>query len=335
MEALIVNDKHHMWLESLEAQACLQFMTPTKSSVAKQLRHISLDALRGYESAARLLSFTRAAEELSLTQSAISKQIRSMEEVLSCQLFVRGARQLQLTSEGEVVLQGVQQALNALESSIGRLMPGHIETVTLTAWPSFVSMWLVPRLIRFRQIAPDVNVIIDSSEGVSNLEREGYDLAVRLPVDPLASPLARRLGTEEAFLVASPEVAESIKTPEDLLAQTLIVYDPGRSRFPWMSWSEWLARLGLGHGLGKKTVQFTQYDHAIQAAVQGGGVAIGRTPSIMSALREGRLQIVFPQHRIVGLHYYVVFAEQSLANAAVQLLAEWIQQELAAEAVQF
>lgn len=307
-------------------------MTPTKSSVARQLRHLSLDALRGYESSARLLSFTQAAEELSLTQSAISKQIRSMEEVLSCQLFVRGSRQLQLTEEGKVVLQGVQQALNALESSIGRLLSEHVETVTLTAWPSFVSMWLVPRLTRFRQVAPDVNVIIDSSEGVSNLEREGYDLAIRLPLDPLASPLARRLGTEEAFLVASPEVAAQIRKPVDLLSQTLIIYGPGRSRFPWMAWSEWLTRLGLEHRLGQKTVQFTQYDHAIQAAVQGGGVAIGRTPSITRTLREGRLQVVFPEHRIVGLHYYLVFAEQSVANPAVQRLAQWIEQELAAEA---
>lgn len=197
---------------------------------------------------------------------------------------------------------------------------------------SHVSMWLVPRLTRFRQVAPDVNVIIDSSEGVSNLEREGYDLAIRLPLDPLASPLARRLGTEEAFLVASPEVAAQIRKPVDLLSQTLIIYGPGRSRFPWMAWSEWLTRLGLEHRLGQKTVQFTQYDHAIQAAVQGGGVAIGRTPSITRTLREGRLQVVFPEHRIVGLHHYLVFAEQSVANPAVQRLAQWIEQELAAEA---
>jgi len=265
------------WLESSEPQACPKFMTPAKSSVAKQLRHLSLDALRGYESAARLLSFTQAAEELSLTQSAVSKQIRLMEEVLSCQLFVRGSRQLQLTEEGKVVLHGVQQALGALEASIGRLLSESMETVTITAWPSFVSMWLIPRLTRFRQASPNVNVVIDASEGISNLERDGYDLAIRLPSDPMVSPLAKRLGTEEAFLVAKPEVAAQIAKPEDLLRQTLLIYGPERSRFPWMAWSEWFHRLGLEHPLGLKTVQFTQYEHAILAAAQGGGVAIGRT----------------------------------------------------------
>lgn len=316
------------WLETSEDQTCHEFMTPNRSSVAKQLRHLSLDALRGYESAARLLSFTLAAEELSLTQSAISKQVRSMEEVLACQLFVRGPRQLQLTEEGKVVLQGVQQAIGALETSIGRLLSTESDTVTLTAWPSFVSMWLIPRLSQFRAIEPTINVVIDSSEGLTNLEREGYDLALRLPVDPLASPLAKRLGTEEAFLVASPSVAAQVQRPEDLLAQTLIVYGPAQTRFPWMAWSQWLSRLGLEQRLGMRTLQFTRYDDAINAAVQSGGVAIGRTPSINRKLADGSLVVLFPAHRVTGLHYYMVLSEQSVANPAVQKLARWIEDEL-------
>lgn len=308
-------------------------MLNVRSAVARQLRHISLDALRGYESAARLQSFTLAAEELSLTQSAISKQIRSLEEVLSCQLFVRGARQLQLTQEGQIVLQGAQQALNALESTVGRLLPEGKETVVLTAWPSFVSMWLIPRLNAFRQFAPEVNVLIDSSESISSLERDGYDLAIRLPVDPLASPLAKRLGTEEAFLVASPEVAARLSKPEDLLEQTLLIYGDPRRRFPWMAWSDWFSRLGLDQPMAPRSIQFSQYDHAIAAAVQGSGVAIGRTPSVLSSLQCGKLQIVFPEHRIAGLHYYMLYSEQAVANRSVQKLANWIESELASEAI--
>lgn len=307
-------------------------MLNVRTSVARQLRHLSMDALRGYESAARLQSFTLAAEELSLTQSAISKQIRSLEEVLACQLFVRGARQLQLTPEGKVVLQGVQQALSALEASIGRLLQEGKETVVLTAWPSFVSMWLLPRLGKFREVDPEVNVLIDSSESLASLERDGYDLAIRLPADPLASPHAKRLGTEQAFLVASPEVASKIHRPQDLLEQTLLVYGDPRGRFPWMAWSEWFSRLGLDHPMGMKSVQFSQYDHAIGAAVQGAGVAIGRTPSVTSSLKKGKLKIVYPEHRIAGLHYYMLFSEQSVANKSVLKLADWIESELSNEA---
>jgi len=315
-----------------EPHICPDFMLNVRSSVARQLRHISLDALRGYESAARLQSFTLAAEELSLTQSAISKQIRALEEALACQLFVRGARQLQLTQEGQVVLQGAQQALNALEATVGRLLPGGKETVVLTAWPSFVSMWLIPRLNIFREVAPDVNVLIDSSESLASLERDGYDLAIRLPVDPLASPLAKRLGTEEAFLVANPEIAEKIRNPVDLLDQTLLIYGDHRRRFPWMAWSEWFARLGLDQPLAPKSIQFSQYDHAIGAAMQGSGVAIGRTPSVLSSLYEGKLKVVFPEHRIAGLHYYLLYSEQAAANRSVQTLAAWIESELTSEA---
>ncbi len=305
-------------------------MMNTHPSITRQLRQLSLDALRGYESAARLRSFTLAADELALTQSAISKQVRSIEEVLGCQLFVRGSRQLGLTQEGRIVLQGVQQAIQALNASIGALVAEGKETVVLTAWPSFVSMWLMPRLNRLRAVAPDINLVIDSSEAITGPERGGYDLALRLPVDPLTSPLARRLGTEEAFLVASPPVAARVREPRDLLQQTLLVYGDPRHRFPWMAWSEWFDRLGLRQPIGLRTLQFSQYDHAIGAALQGCGVAIGRTPSASSSLAGGHLQRVLPDHRIAGLHYYLLFSEASADKRSVRQLADWIEAELGA-----
>jgi LysR family transcriptional regulator, glycine cleavage system transcriptional activator len=307
-------------------------MTHAQASVARQLRQLSLDALRGYESAARLQSFTLAADELSLTQSAISKQIRSIEEVLGCQLFVRGSRKLRLTQEGRVVLQGVQQAIHALNTSIGSLATEGKETVVLTAWPSFVSMWLMPRLNRLRAAAPDINLVIDSSETMTSPERDGYDLAVRLPSDPLTSPLARRLGTEEAFLVASPQLAPCVREPRDLLQQTLLIYGDARQRFPWMAWSEWFDRLGLRQPMGLRSLQFSQYDHAIGAAVHGCGIAIGRTPSVLSSLASGQLRPVLPEHRIAGLHYYLLMSENAADKPSARQVADWIESELQAPA---
>ncbi|MBW8720555.1 MAG: LysR family transcriptional regulator, partial [Polaromonas sp.] len=247
-------------------------------SSSHALRAMSLDAIRGFESAARHLSFTTAAEELCITQSAVSKQIKSLEDALGTALFLRGGKGLSLTAEGRQLFEAARASLAQLASAVDRLLAVDRVSVSVTTTPSFAALWLAPKLAQFQQLEPAIDVRVDASEVRVNLEREGMDLAVRLypvqPGDEGPPPLLQ----EQALLVAAPGVAARIHTAADILATPLLVYYDPTTRFPWMSWPDWYERLGLKQSTQQPCLYFSQYENVLTAALQGAGIAIGRTP---------------------------------------------------------
>ncbi len=294
---------------------------------------MSLDAIRGFESAARHLSFTAAAEELCITQSAVSKQVKSLEDALGTALFLRGGKGLSLTPEGRQLFEAARASLTQLASAVDRLLAADRVSVSVSTTPSFAALWLAPKLAQFQQLEPAIDVRVDASEARANLEREGLDMAVRLspvlPGEPGPPPLLQ----EQALLVAAPGLAARIKTADGILRTPLLVYYDPATRFPWMSWPAWYERLGLKQSAQQPCLYFSQYEHVVTAALQGAGIAIGRTPLVLPLLRSGQLEVVLPGESVAGLGYRIVMSAHSAERPAVQKFRAWLERELALEAI--
>src|SRR5471030_3203773 len=271
-----------------------------------------LDLLRGFDAAARHLSFTRAAAELFLTQSAVSRQIQALEAFVGVALFVRRHKALALTDVGEAYHRSISQALDQIREATRRLREtrkGHVLTVTTTV--SFAALWLVPRLARFRKDHPHVDVRITATHEVVDLEREGVDVAIR--DCPLAKvpPGAIFLVGEHLAPVCSPEYARSAKRakraldePGDLRHHVLLNLHDVSRRWPWLSWAAWFESMGVEDPAPAGTLTFDQYDQVIGAALHGQGVALGRMTLVNQHIREKRLVALFGrQQRLArGFH---------------------------------
>lgn len=287
----------------------------------------SLDPLKGFEAAARHLSFTRAASELCLTQSAISRQIQTLEEQLGVRLFHRATRQLTLTAEGEALRRVVVEILDKLAETCGELRVAQRRArVTITAAVSIAALWLVPRLAGFQAQQPELDVLISADNRFVNLEREGIDLALRYDDPATVAADCIQLFEEEVFPVAAPSVAARLSSPlaaADLAGATLLVFaDSGR--VPWLSWEPWLAANRLAEVQPKAILQFNQYDQLIRAAEDGQGIALGRGPLIRQSLASGRLLALSEERQPMAARaYYLVRGPGSYRPEVEQFLA-WL-----------
>ena len=287
----------------------------------------SLDPLKGFEAAARYGSFTKAAAELFLTQSAISRQIATLEEQLGVRLFRREVRRLTLTPEGELLQGVVRETLHRLADVCAGLKAAQRRPrVTVSAAVGIASLWLVPRLAAFQELEPDLDVLISADNRMVDLEREGIDLALRY-VAPEAAPVdAVPLFDEVVFPVASPGLAAALPAvlhPEDLAQLTLLAFE-GAGRTPWLEWEPWLQGLGLGRGTPKAVLRFTQYDQLIRAAEDGRGLALGRGPLVAQSIAEGRLQPLSDARERVAARAYFLVRGPAGRRPEVDRFAAWL-----------
>ncbi len=302
----------------------------------KTLRQMpSLDFLRGFEAAGRLLSFTRAAEELFVTQSALSRQVQALEAALGAPLFERRHRALALTSAGAAFHREVAATLRALAAAADRVRNTDREPgVTLTTTVSFASLWIVPRLPAFRARHPDVEVYVSANDRPIDLARGEVDLAIRYMPEASAPSGALHLFGERMLPVVSPKVARDPRTPlrrpSDLAHHVLLHLDDPEGRTPWIDWRAWLAANGEPGLKPAGSLRFTLYDQVIQAAVGGQGVALGRLPMIAELLRDRRLVAPFPKKFDSARGYYVLMAPHARGRPAVEAFVEWIAAEAAA-----
>ncbi len=290
----------------------------------------SLDPLKGFEAAARHLSFTRAAAELHLTQSAISRQIQTLEEQLGVRLFRREVRQLHLTAEGEALQHVVGDLLQRLAEVCATLRSQQKRPqVNLTAAVGIASLWLVPRLASFQAAQPDVDVRISADNRVVDLEREGFDVALRYLGADEVPPGALLLFEEQVFPVAAPRIAAALPrrvSVEDFSKVVLLAYDDDRAA-PWFSWEPWLLGLGLAGAKPKAVLRFNQYDQIMRAAEDGQGVALGRGPLVARAIAEGRLvPLAVKREKIPARGYYLVRADGS-RRPEVDRFVDWLRDE--------
>jgi len=291
-----------------------------------------LDLLLTFEAAARQLSFTRAAGERFVTQSAVSRQIRALEDDLGVALFARQHRALALTPAGEKLMLACQAMLAQMRRTVGQIRtPSAREVLALSTTPSFASLWLIPRLRSFTQDHPGVDVRLDASYDVRDLRADGLDLAVRY--QRATSTDGERLFGESMLPVCAPALVRDrrspLKSPADLHAHTLLQMGQlGGAGMP-LEWESWLQSQGLPDLQPRTTLTFTSYNEVVAAAIEGQGVALGRRPLIDALLRQKKLVAPFGAARQTAKAYFVVTDPAAVARPSVRALLNWLRMEAA------
>ncbi|HXZ51210.1 MAG TPA: transcriptional regulator GcvA [Burkholderiales bacterium] len=296
----------------------------------------SLDLLKGFEAAARLLSFTRAGEELHLTQSAVSRQIKELEEQLGVALFERRHRALGLTEAGRALFPAATQVLQAMREATDRLRAlSARRALAVTTTHSFAALWLIPRLARFTRTHPGVDVRIAADTRVQDLEREGLDIAIRHGAASLAGPHAVRLFGERVFPVCSPKLLADpkrpLRQPADLRHHVLLQYDDPDGRHPWLHWKTWLEVERLSDLRPAGSLLFSGYEQIIPAAIAGNGVALGRSPLVREALASGELVAPFKRSADPARAYFAIVSKTAAARPEVVEFLAWLRAEAAGE----
>jgi DNA-binding transcriptional LysR family regulator len=286
-----------------------------------------LELLRSFEAAARTLSFTQAAGELFLTQSAVSRQIQQLEGSLGVLLFERRHRALALTEAGRVFQRAVVESLERLRDAAARVRAAPaMRQVALTTTPGFASLWLIPRLARFTADHPMVDVRVSATLEVQDLERSRLDVAVRfVPVERGTGPA---LFEESVMPLCAPHIAAALHAPADLMDQTLLTIDvPNHAEAPTVDWEPWLEVMGLTDLRMKNTMRFTQYADAVAAAVAGHGVVIGRLPLLRELVRSGQLVAPFGEGAASRRGYFIETSRRAAANPDAQDFVRWLRAE--------
>ena len=299
----------------------------------------TLDLLKGFDAAARHLSFTRAGEELFLTQSALSRQMQTLEEQLGAPLFERRHRALRLTEAGQVLQLAAKTMLDELTHAVAKIRREQsVAPLTISTGIPFASLWLLPRLPRFRERHPEVDVFISADNRMLDLDRERIDLAVRYCPESLAPRDARRLFGERLQPVCSPALASDparpLKQPEDLARHVLLNLDADRGRYPWLNWTQWFAAIGVPEPRPAGMVRFNQYDLLVQAAIDGQGVALGRSPLVDHLVAQGKLVAPFRRKHATSRAYFIVRAAQAARRPEAQAFVDWLHSEAHEETVE-
>src|SRR5579859_3771620 len=253
-------------------------------------RLFSLDLIRGFVAVGRRMSITLAADDLCVTQSAVSRQIRTLEDMLGVKLLTRGHRSIAFTPEGDQLFRSANGAIQQLQDAVGEIsVNGARQPVTITCTIGIAGLWLLPRLRGFQQDHPDIDVRISATDKVEDLRGEGIDLAIRYCTEETASDGAVKLFGETVAPVANPALAlAALDSPDILERHSLLEFD--NPNFPWLRWQEWLASQGWVTVKPKSTLRFNQYDQVISAAIAGQGIALGRLNLLCPMLSDGRLR---------------------------------------------
>jgi LysR family glycine cleavage system transcriptional activator len=285
----------------------------------------SLNGLRAFEAAARHLSFTAAAAELNVTQTAISHQIRRLETELGIRLFVRQNRSLALTPEARDYLPGIRAAFNDLRLATDRLLRKDNDRVlTISTLASLAAKWLLPRLSAFQQAHPEIDVRITSSTSLVDFRRDDVDAAIRYGRGHWPGVRADWLTADELFPVCSPALLKGdkpLRCPEDLAHYTLLHTSGGYDD----DWRLWLTAAGLPLDRSKQPgLSFDLLLMTIQAAIDGLGVAMGRTSYVEGDIAKGRLVVPFKIALPADAGFYLVSPEQRAESAKLSAFRQWL-----------
>ncbi len=289
-----------------------------------------LNALRAFEAAARHLSFTRAADELHVTQTAISHQIKGLEERLGVRLFRRLPRGLLLTEEAQRYLPPVRDAFDQIAAATARLaVAGSSGSLTVSVLPSFAAKWLVPRLGRFRAAHPDLDLRISAATQLVDFARDDVDLGIRMGRGSYPGLRVDRLFGESMVPVCSPQLLSGphpLQRPEDLRHHVLL-HDDDHSG--WLLWLELAGVEGVDAGRGPV---LTNSAMVVQAAAEGQGVALARRVLAAGDLAAGRLVQPFEVSLRHDLAYYVVSPEATAEQPKIGAFRAWLLAEAATQA---
>jgi DNA-binding transcriptional LysR family regulator len=297
----------------------------------------ALDLLLGFEAAARHLSFTKAGEELHLTQSALSRQIKDLEEQVGVALFHRRHRALALTEAGQQFHAVAAQVITSVRAATERIraQSGRGRPLSVTTTNSFAALWLIPRLAGFTRTRPGVDVRITADTRVQDLERDGLDVAIRHGPPSLAGPNAERLFGERVFPVCSPKLlrdkSRPLRAPADLKNHVLLHYDDPEVRHPWLHWKTWLEVAGIPDLRPAGTLSFSGYEQIIPAAVAGNGVALGRSPLVKDLLASRDLVAPFKSEADPARAYFAITSRNAAGRKEVVEFIDWLKAVAARE----
>ena len=291
----------------------------------------NLNGLRAFEAAARHLSFSKAADELNVTPAAVSHQVRGLEDSLGVKLFERKNRTIALSEAGARCFPGVRDGFEAIDRAV-RLV-GHKtgdRVLVVSVGPMFTSKWLAPRLVGFMERHPDIDTRISANPNFSDFTSDGVDVAIRfghghyrgLHIEPLMEEWVVPLCAPH-LMASGPPLAR----PSDLAEHTLI-HDESLNFSPDApTWDDWLKAAGVGSLDNSRRLRFSNADHAIDAAVEGGGVVLGRSVIAANDIRSGRLVAPFELPLSSGMSYYLVCPPGAHKHAKVRAFRDWLFEE--------
>lgn len=293
-----------------------------------------LTALRTFEAAARHLSFTRAARELAVTQTAVSHQIKQLESHLGTTLFRRLPRRLALTRDGAAWAEELSEIFARLEE-VHRRLGKHARrarpVLSVSVIPSFAARWLVPRLGRFLELCPDLDVHLSPTEHLVDFAVERIDVGIRYGRGRYAGLSVDKLLDDAYVVVCAPALRSKRKlaTPADL-ARHVLLHDDAHD-----AWTTWLAEHGASGVDGERGPVLTDSSMLVEAAVRGQGVALARRSLVVDDLATGRLVLAFPDvaPKPAGLAYYLVGPAENMQRKAVVAFRAWLKDEIAALAL--
>jgi DNA-binding transcriptional LysR family regulator len=286
-----------------------------------------LNALRAFEAAARHLSFSAAAEELNVTLSAVSHQIRHLEEVLGVPLFLRSPRGLRLSEEGALLLPGFTLGFDHLAEAVAKLADRKTEgVIAISMLSTFAMHWFIPRLPHFQGLHPDIDVRIATSSNPTEIDRDGFDCAIRYGTgEEWPGQSVTRLFAETLVPVCTPALAQSLATPADLLKVKRL-----HARLRRDDWALWAVAAGLISTPGFEPSAGPIFDTrslVIQAALQGLGVAVLDPILVADHLDTGRLVRPFDVSSLQGGAYWLVCPPARAETPRLRALRSWLLDE--------
>lgn len=290
-----------------------------------------LNALRAFEASARLGSFVSAAAELRVSPAAVSQQVRRLEQYLDCSLFQRLARGLTLTDQGRDYLPELSAGFDLLGESTARLRAKRADgLVTVTTLAAFANGWLMPRMHRFRERAPRIDLVLKTSRAVLDFRRDAIDVAIRFAPAPGRGLQGELLCHEELFPVASPQLFRGGRIPDTLaaLADYPLLHDiDANPEQPWLGWRGWFERAGLPTAATGRGLQFSDSVVLVGAAIAGLGIAIGRGPHVAPLLARGQLVRVTPESWTAPWSYYLMAPGAHFRRPLVRTFIDWALEE--------
>ena len=299
-------------------------------------RALAVGPLRAFEAVARRSSFSAAAEELHLTQPAISRQIKGLEDELGSPLFLRGTRRVELTVAGTQLLRGVIPLLQRLDTTVSQIRSARGRRhVSITTFASFASLWLLPRLALFQSAHPDIDIRISASDAMADLDDPDVDLALRYCHPDQAPAGATRLFGEVVTPAVGRGLAEQAARGQapplveaaDLARHTLIEEDDNRPSAEFLGWRNWLRQHGVPQLEPARWMLLNFTYQQVQTALAGQGVALARLPLVAEALERGELIEPFGASKRVlsPIAYWLIECPRGkAARPEVTLFARWL-----------
>jgi len=285
-----------------------------------------LNPLRSFEAAARHQSYTLAAQELSVTQVAVSRQVRVLEEYLEIPLFERSSRSLALTPAGRTLLASLTPALDQIEHAVSAINKrGRRNVLTVQVYTAFAQRWLIPRLVEFRDKYPHIEVNLRTADQDLNFDRQNIDAAIISAIAPPPEHDCRLLASRDLITVCAPSLLQSRKPPlgTAALAKFTLLHSLARPE----QWREWVDGAGCPEVDVRQGLRFETSSMVLGAAVAGMGIAVSTRMLVEDELRSGVLVVPFEYVHPSLRKYYLVSPRTETMKDALALFSEWVARE--------